>query len=220
MDRKKLTFIIINLFVFITTAIAVPVTLIFGSRATRLDDLGIPYWQHVATFTILSNIFLGLIALAATIFGLRNYKHQKPFPKSFPTWYLVATSSGMLTFLTVVLFLGPMRAINGKDYFDMLLEPMFFLHFLNPVLAAVAFIFLSSFPRATLRSRLLSIAPIVIYAIPYVTCVVFLKIWPDFYGLTFGGRYYLVPLVFLGICLIVFAISSALSFFHNKFTQK
>lgn len=220
MNRKNLFFIFSNLFIFITTAIAVPVTLIVGSRATRLDDLGIPYWEHIATFTILSNIFLGLIALISTVFAIICLSRHRPLPKALSTWYLTATSAVMLTFLTVILFLAPMRVISGKSYFDMLLESMFFLHFFNPILAAVTFVFLLDGAKINLKSRLLAVLPIVIYAVPYITCVVFLKTWPDFYGVTFGGRYYLTPLVFVIFCLVLFGIASTLAFFHNKRLQK
>ena len=82
--NKNTLFTIINLFIFITTAIAVPVTLVVGSRSTRLDGGDIPYWQHVATFTILSNIFLGIIALVATILSIKNSK--KSLPQSFSSF--------------------------------------------------------------------------------------------------------------------------------------
>ena len=220
MDRKKLLFIINNLFIFITTAIAVPVTLIVGSRAARLDDLGYPYWGHVVSFTILSNIFLGLVALATAIVAFISFHRDRELPRALSAWYLTAASAGMLTFLTVVLFLAPVRAIGGKNYFDMLIETMFFLHFFNPLLAAFTFIGLSGDAKISLKSRLLATFPIIIYAVPYITCVVFLKIWPDFYGVTFGGRYYLIPLVFVVFWSVLFGIASALAYLHNKRLQK
>lgn len=220
MNRKNLLFIISNLFIFITTAIAVPLTLIIGSRASRLDNLGLPYWAHIATFTIISNIFLGLIALIAAVFAIVCFNKHRPLPKALSTWYLAAASAGMLTLLTVVFFLAPMRAINGKNYFDMLLEMMFFLHFLSPLLFALTFVFLYRSTKIGLKSRLLATLPVVIYAVPYVICVIFLKIWPDFYGVTFGGRYYLTPLVFVVFWLVIFGISTTLAFLHNKSLQK
>ena len=100
--KKSLAFIIINLFIFITTCTAVPVTLIFGSRAGRLDNLGFPFWQHAITFTVLSNIFLALVAFAATIIAIRaRIKHQS-LPNAIVKWYLAAASSAMLTCVTVV----------------------------------------------------------------------------------------------------------------------
>lgn len=209
---KNLLFIIINLFIFITTAVAVPVTLIVGSRSTRLDGGDIPYWQHIATFTILSNIFLGIVALISAIFGIT----KKPLKKSFLTWYLTATSAALVTFFMVVLFLAPMRAISGKNYFDMLVETMFFLHFLNPILSATVFIFFTGSSKITLKSRILATLPIVIYSIPYIINVVILKTWPDFYGLTFGGKYFLLPLVFAVFIFFIFGIATLLTFLRHK----
>lgn len=216
MNRKLFT--AINFFIAIATVTAIIVTLIIGSRASRLDELGVPYWAHVVTFTILSNIFLGIVALVSGVISL--VKHDEPLPRALKTWYLVAVSAGILTFLTVVLFLGPLRVARGKNYLDLLAETMFFLHFFDPVLAAVTLVFFPETTKITLKSRLLATLPIVIYAIPYVIFVILLKIWPDFYGVTFGGRYYLTPLVFLVFWVVIFAIASLLAFLHNKRLQK
>lgn len=214
--------------------IAVASTLIFGGRATRLDagttagaaqltdgafgGVKIQYWHHIASFTILSNIFLGIVALVSAIIALKHPK--KPLSSKVSTWYLVAATSAMLTFLVVILFLAPMRAINGKNYFDMLLEQMFFLHFLNPILSAVSFIFFfNTKENIGLKPRLLSILPPVIYSSPYIFCVCIIKCWPDFYGLTFGGKYYLIPLDYLVVCGMMFGISSFLSALHNRFSK-
>jgi hypothetical protein len=227
MSKNRKIFIAINLFIFITMVIAVISTLIFGGRATRLDagttagaaqlangtfgGVEIKYWHHIVSFTILSNIFLGLVALIAAIIAL---KHPK---KEFSS--KLAATSGMLTCLTVILFLAPMRAISGRNYFDMLLEQMFFLHFLNPILSAICYIFfLNTKEKVGIKPRLLSILPPVIYSSPYMLCVCILKCWPDFYGLTFGGRYYLVPLDYLVVCGIMFGVSSLLAFLHNRYS--
>ncbi len=233
MNKNRKIFIAINLFIFVTMVIAVISTLTFGARGTRLDagttagaaqladgafgGVKIEYWHHIASFTILSNIFLGIVALVATIIAIKNPK--KPFSSKTSTWYLIATTSAMLTFLVVIFFLAPMRAINGKNYFDMLLEQMFFLHFLNPILGAVSYIFfLKTKEKVGLKPRLLSILPPVIYSTPYMICVCIIKCWPDFYGLTFGGKYYLIPLDYLVVCGIMFGVSSALATLHNRFS--
>ena len=233
MSKKRKIFIGINLFIFVAMVIAVASTLIFGGRATRIDSgtsvgateladgtfggVKIQYWHHIASFTILSNIFLGIIALIAAIIAIKHPK--KPFSSKMSTWYLIAATSAMLTFLVVIFFLAPMRAMNGKNYFDMLLEQMFFLHFLNPILSAISFIFLfNTKEKIGLKPRLLSILPPVIYSTPYIFCVCIIKCWPDFYGLTFGGKYYLIPLDYLVVCGIMFGVSSALAALHNRFS--
>ena len=81
-ELKKYLFTIINLFIFVTTAIAVPITLLVGSRSTRLDGGDIPYWQHIATFTILSNIFLGFVALILAILNVTKKERKRIVIKS------------------------------------------------------------------------------------------------------------------------------------------
>ena len=212
---KKRLFVASNLFIFITTVIMVPITLIFGSIASQKDGGPFAYWQHIVTFTILSNIFLGLVAGASAYVEFRCLKTKEELPKLLLTWYLVAATSTMLTCLVVLFFLAPARAASGKNYFDMVLGPMFFLHFFNPILATITLIFFADSHELTLKSRFLSLLPPAIYAIPYVINVVFLKTWPDFYGLTFGGQPIFIPVVFIAICLIVFIIASVISYCHN-----
>lgn len=218
--RSKFIFATINGFIFVTAVIAISVTLTIGSRATRLDGITeFAHWQHIATFTVLSNIFLAIMALIAAINGITASREDKAIGHPFLTWYLAATTAGLITCLTVIFFLAPMRALNGKDYFDMLLEPMFFLHFLNPILAAIGFIFLTGRTKITLRDRVLATLPIVIYAIPYAINVAILKTWPDFYGLTFGGKYFLLPLVFAGFIFLSFSIASLVTTLRSKATK-
>lgn len=214
--RRKL-FIGNNLFIFVMTAIMVTITLVFGSVASQKDNLPFAYWQHIATFTILSNIFLGIISLISAIIGIRDYKTNKELPRWLVTWYLIATTSMSLTFLVVVFYLAPSRVISGKNFFDMLIGPMFFLHFLDPILSVITFIFLlNNKEKVTLRDRLLALIPPTIYAIPYFICTAVLKIVPDFYGLTFGGRIYLTLLLAGAFGLFIFGISSLLSYCHNR----
>ncbi|MBR2803136.1 hypothetical protein IKE19_00965 [Candidatus Saccharibacteria bacterium] len=214
--KKLKTFILINIFIFLATAIMVPITLIFGSVASQKDNLPFAYWQHIVTFTILSNIFLGIVALVSAIIGYKCFKAKKTLPTPLGTWYLIATTSAVLTFLTVVCYLAPSRALSGKNFFDMLIGPMFFLHFLDPILSAINYIFFFDGHHATKKDRLLTLIPPVLYAIPYALLIAVFKIVPDFYGLTFGGRYYLSLLVIAIFCLLVFGISTLLSYCHNR----
>ncbi len=220
--KKRKWFVIINLMIFITMVISVIVTLTLGSWAARKDidnslyGMRIDYWMHAVSFTVLSNIMLGIIALVSSIIGLKCLKKNQDLPRGLLTWYLIGATSGTLTCLTVILFLAPMRAISGRAYFDMLLGPMFHLHFLNPLLAAIAYVFLSGNQKATKKDRLLAVLPPTIYAAPYIICVVIIRVWPDFYGLTFGGRDYLIFLVLIVFASVTYGISSLLAYCHNR----
>ena len=212
MDKKTKAFIIASLLIFLFTAIAVPITLIYGSRSTRIDNTPYPYWMHIVSFTLLSAIFMGLVAGVTGFTTLFAKMRGIPVPgkKAIQIWYLAASTASMIICLTVLLYLAPMRVARGGNYFDPLLETMFFLHFLNPVLAAITYIFMMDKIKINWKKRILASLPFVIYAAVYATCVIILKIWPDFYGLTFDGRYYLVPFVFIGFFALSYGISSGL----------
>lgn len=214
--RRTFWFTVINAFLAISTIIVAYITLNFGTVAGQVDTNVIESWFYIATFTVQSNILLGLVALVAMILGIRSLKSDKPLPRSLVIWYLVAVSSAMLTAITVIVFLAPMRALRGRNYFEMMMGPMFFFHFFNPFLSAAAFIYLTPRVKLRLKDCLFALIPPAAYAVPYILNVVILQTWYDFYGFTFGGNNWAVPIVFVVISAIVFGIAALLSFFHNK----
>ena len=218
--KRTLWFTLINTFLFISTIIVTYVTLSFGTVAGQVDTNVEESWFYILTFTVQSNILLGLIAFAGAIFGARNLKGNKSIPKSFITWYLVAASAAMLTAITVILFLAPGRALQGKNYFEMLMGPMFFFHFFNPFLSAIALIFFTGGEKLNLKNCLFSLIPPTAYAVPYILNVVILKNWYDFYGFTFGGNNWVVPLVFIVFAGITFSIAALLASCHNRYARK
>lgn len=216
---KSIIPIIINTFLVVSTIIVTFHTVAFGTVAGQVDT-GVNYgWFYFATFTVDSNILLGVIAFIVLISEIKNLIKKSPTPKYVPVVYLIATSLAMLTFLTVVLFLAPLRAISGRNYFDMLVGPMFFFHFFNPVLAATSYIFFIK-GKIKPRTKTLAFIPLAIYSFAYFINVVILNRWEDFYHFTFGGKYYLVPVVFIAIFGITYLIATTLDFLHNKFQQK
>ena len=220
-DKKRtLWFTLINAFLFVTTIIVTYITLSFGTVAGQVDTNVEEGWYYILTFTVQSNILLGLIAFVGMILGIRNLKKELPIPKSFLTWYLVASSAAMLTAITVIFFLAPGRALQGKNYFEMMMGPMFFFHFFNPFLSAFTFIFLTPPAKLGARNCLFSLLPPVVYGLFYVTNVVFLKNWYDFYGFTFGGNDWATIPVFVIIGLVTFSIALLLTSCHNRYIKK
>ena len=213
--KRTLWFAIINGFLFITTIIVTYITLAFGTVAGQVDTGASYGWQYIITFTVQSNILLGLIALINLIFSIRNLKWNKPIPRAALNWYLVASSAAMLTALTVIFFLAPLRAFSGRNYFDMLLGPMFFFHFFNPFLSAAAFIYLTPRIKFARPDCFLALIPPIAYAGPYILNVVILGAWPDFYHFTFGGHIWAILPVFIVISSITFSIATLLARLHN-----
>lgn len=213
--KRILWFNIINIFLFITTIIVAYITLSFGTVAGQVDTNEKEGWFYIVTFTVQSNILLGLIALINLIFGVRSLKLNKPIPRAVLNWYLVASSAAMLTALVVIFFLAPMRAIGGRNYFDMLLGPMFFFHFFNPFLSAAAFIYLTPAIRFARPDCFLALIPPIAYAGPYILNAIILQNWPDFYNFTFGGHNWAILPVFIVISTITFSTASFLVHLHN-----
>ena len=214
--KHALGFILVNIFLFVSTIIVTYITLNFGTLAGQVDTNVEESWFYILTFTVQSNILIGLIAFFCAIYGIINFKKSKPIPKLLLTLDLMATSAGMLTVLTVLLFLAPRRAMQGRSYFDMILGPMFFFHLFNPLLSAFAIIFLAPETKLTKKDCLFALIPPFLYAIPYVLNVVFLHTWYDFYGFTFGGKNWTVLPVFAVVSLITFSIATGLAYLHNK----
>lgn len=213
--KRMLWFAIINAFLFLTTIIVCYITLRFGTVAGQVDTNVEQGWFYIVTFTVQSNILLGLVALVNLIFSIRNLKWDKPVPRAVFNWYLVASSAAMLTALVVIFFLAPLRAVSGRNYFDMLLGPMFFFHFFNPFLSAAAFIYLTPRIRFARPDCYLALIPPIAYAGPYILNVIILENWPDFYSFTFGGHNWAILPVFIVISTITFSIASLLVYLHN-----
>ena len=214
--KRTLWFTIINAFLFLSTIIVTYVTLSFGTLAGQVDTNVEESWFYILTFTVQSNILLGLIAAVNIIFSVRSLIKNKPIPRAALCWYLVASSAAMLTALVVIFFLAPMRVIGGRNYFDMLLGPMFFFHFFNPFLSAAAFIYLTPAIRFARPDCLLALLPPIAYAGPYILNVVILNNWYDFYNFTFGGHNLAILPVFIVISTITFSIASGLVYLHNR----
>jgi len=213
--KRTLWFAIVNAFLFLTTIIVSYITIAFGTVAGQVDT-NVEYgWFYIATFTVQSNILLGIVALLGVIFSIRSLKKNKPIPRKFLVVYLMAASAAMLTALTVIFFLAPIRAVGGKNYFDMLLGPMFFFHFFNPFLSAAAFIYLTPAIRFAKDDGYPALLPPAIYAVPYILNVVILHTWYDFYGFTFGGKNWAIIFVFIVISSVTFSISRLLVYLHN-----
>lgn len=208
MPNKKTLFNLANIYFLISTILVTYFTVAFGTVAGQVDTGSSYGLSYLATFTVESNIFLGLTALVSLIATRKN--------KPNPTLYLIAATLVVLTCLVVVLYLSSLRVAAGKGYFDMLMGPMFFFHFFNPLLAALTLIFLfPSREKLTLRSRLFALLPLSLYGVFYFAGVI-AGLFPDFYSLTFSGRYYFIPLVVLIIASLVFGIASTLAHFYNR----
>lgn len=160
-------------------------------------------------FTVDSNVFSGLGCLAAALCLLCG-------AETLPRWALLlrytGTVSVAVTFLTVMVFLGP-----AFGYGKMLSGGDLYLHLLGPLAAVVSFVLAEPGARLIGADVLYGLLPTVIYGTVYLYQVVIRPTnkWEDFYTFNRGGKW---PVAFaamvLGTLLICMFLCAARNALH------
>lgn len=218
--KRNVASLIINLLIVVLTI----ESLIDGFRTDIIRD---PDWfgfegiHSLRFFTVLSNIFVAISSSMMIAFNIKNLVHDtNVYPKWLVTLKHMATSAVAVTFVTVALLLSPTYAIIGKGYFTLFLGNHVYMHLLTPILAIITFVFFECSHHIGLKNSLLAMVPVGLYAILYMTMVVFIGEanggWPDFYNFTFGGNNWVIPFSIIGMLLVTFMISLLLAKWHNK----
>ncbi|MCR5741895.1 MAG: hypothetical protein K6G38_05525 [Gammaproteobacteria bacterium] len=166
-------------------------------------------------FTMDSNI---LVAIGSLIMIPYNILAIKDKEKEIPFWLdifkYVGTVSVMVTFLTVVFFLGP-----TIGYGSMYVGASLYLHGTTPILALIVYSLFEYKDRKFIYT-LYSILPVLIYGFIYLLNVVALGNWEDFYGFNVGGFWYISYIVMIiasyGIGIGIHYLSKVLSKKINK----
>lgn len=217
MKHRKLFTILINSIIAITSLVIATSGIVLGAGEGQVGNyvIGLGYLKP---YTMDSNILTGMIAALIVVYSIRNGAKNR-IPRWLMRAYLMGTTCLGLTFLIAAAFLAPMQVMAGRNYFIMFSGDMFFFHFLNPVLATISYVFLLRDNRCGLTDRLLGIFPTIVYSVVYFVMVVVLKRWEDFYHFTFGGKYYLIPLVVAVIYGAAYLISYMLTRLHNHFVN-
>ena len=215
---KKIAGLVISFFVF---ASAVFICINAPINGYRFGNIIVPggdasFFRY---FTNLSNLYAGIVSLIIFIFSLFHFKEDYVLPKWLRIVQLTAVTSLVLTFLTVLVFIAPTFAMNGNNYFDMFMYDMFFFHFFNPVLVFITFLFFTKGEKLTWKEAFFGICPMGLYSIFY-SIVVLSGIMEDFYGFTFGGKYWLLPIVLPVMFGSTYLISFMSSFIYNKLVCK
>ncbi len=133
-------------------------------------------------FTIQSNVFCAVTALMVIISRLTG-------GAGFLTSVLkyVGTTSVMVTFLTVFLFLGPTQ----KNWGVLLSGPELHLHLIVPLLALLSYLLWDKV-HMPVSYAFFGVLPVILYGILYLKKVVFTSgdaQWDDFYGFNAGGHW-------------------------------
>lgn len=140
-------------------------------------------------FTTDSNLLSGAAALLITASDIALLVRGGDM---LPEWAVavkyVGTVAVMVTFLTVMVFLGP-----AASYKEMFADEGLFLHLIGPLLAALSFCALD--PGAAIRwgQTALGVLPTLLYGGLYLVMVVIIGAdrggWEDFYGFNKGGKW-------------------------------
>lgn len=140
------------------------------------------FCRKLRFFTLLSNILCALASLFVVI-SLRS----GTLPYGVWLFKYIGTASVTVTFLTVMVFLGP-----TLGYKSQLEGWSFYLHAAGPLLAVVSFCFLERFYPLSLLTSLWGIAPVLLYGCLYLKKVVLssgASQWDDFYGFNKNGKW-------------------------------
>ena len=148
-------------------------------------------------FTVQSNLFCAAVSLTAAAARLSGGA-----PAALLTLKFVATAAVSVTFLTVLVFLGPQYG-----YKLMFTGPDLWLHLVCPLLALLTF-FAWDRPALSWQTALLGVIPVLLYGLLYLHRVVRVKSWEDFYGFNKGGKW---PVSFFAMALGTAAVSLLLA---------
>ena len=166
-DNKYKIALAINLIIVILVVLSL-FLLYFGISFMEGPDIskGIEGNEIFHYFTIDSNIFMAIMSLIFAIDEIKiiqgkikqiNYK--KYIAK------LISTATVALTFLTVLLYLGPTTEGGLKAN---LMNGNLFLHLFVPILSVIVFIFFEKTDKIPFKYTFLGLTPMMIYGLYYI----------------------------------------------------
>jgi len=193
-DRMRTASIIINAVIFVTTFTVILSH--FRKDGAWQIGRGLKQFRY---FTVLSNAFCAIAALMMAVSQINGAVPRPVFLMKY-----MGTVSVTLTFLTVMLFLGPTQG----GYAKWLGGDFLYVHLIGPLLAILSFCLLER-QRMTLPTAMTGALPMLLYGAVYVYKVLLApeeQRWEDFYGFNQGGKWPVSCVAMLaGISLICVA---------------
>lgn len=206
MKRRKKTRAVINVLLAVFVGIAWLV-MIFGNEG-MLSSGGL---SNLKYFTVLSNVFEGAASVVWLILNGRDVSDKgRRFAELLK--YAACVCVG-LTFVTVLVFLGPLYG-----YGNMFLHANLFFHLIIPLMAMAEFVCFNR-QRVGWRENLLAAAPTLLYGTVYLVNILINGLGEpyqrDIYGFVTWG----MPIgigIFAVICAVAFLIGLALRALNRK----
>jgi hypothetical protein len=183
---------IVNIVIAIT-AFAAWIWMTFGREGIFLKN-GI---GNLKFFTVLSNLMEGI----ASVVWLLSGNADAAMRDRAERFKFIAAVSVMLTFTTIMAFLGPLYG-----YGMMFIGANLFYHLLIPIAAFAEIVFLSE-REYTLRDNNIAVIPTLLYGVFYISnCVVNGPENGDWYWFLAWG-YPVGILIFIGICIVTWLLA-------------
>ena len=172
----------------------------------NFDHMGI---RTFCMFTVDSNILMAigmLLCLSYTIDGLRTGNYH--LPNWIVDFLFVGVTGVALTFLVSLFILAPVKG------FDLIFGgSRFFLHGVCPVLSIIAFCVFICDHYIRVKETFLTLIPVFIYSMVYVTMVMVVRGWQDFYGFLTRLPVWVPVLLILPL---TFGIATLIRLLHNQ----
>lgn len=205
---RSLLSLIINILIIVLTTLC-EIQFFIGVGDGNMQVSGFVSFRY---FTILSNVFAALSCIAVIPFNVRILLGKdENYLKAVMLFKFMGTVAVTVTFAVVLAFLGP-----TMGYASMFVGVNLYLHMLGPILAIISFCFLEKSGKVEKKDFFLGDLALLIYGIVYVINVVWLGVWPDFYGFNAGGLWFVsFPIVVLSGLLLSFILGKV----HNKFCK-
>ena len=216
MENKRgfIAIIVLDLLVFISMVIGISLTIFdvrFMVDLPRLSSQSI-----FMTFTGLSNVFIGLVCLECAIY--RIIKKEITLPAYLLLIKIIALADITITFVITATYLAPSI---GSSWWRLYINNNLFNHFLTPLLAVITFLILERYREFSWKYCFLSLVPLLLYGVLYLTNV-YTHLTPegktdltyDIYGFCRFGTGILV-LFLIGFMAISFGLT-LLYWFLNK----
>ena len=216
MENKRgfIATIVLDLLVFISMVIGISLTIFdvrFMADLPRLSSQSI-----FMTFTGLSNVFIGLVCLGCAIY--RIIKKEITLPAYLLLIKIIALADITITFVITATYLAPSI---GSSWWRLYINNNIFNHFLTPLLAVITFLILERYREFSWKYCFLSLVPLLLYGVLYLTNV-YTHLTPegktdltyDIYGFCRFGTGILV-LFLIGFMAISFGLT-LLYWFLNK----
>ena len=200
----------------IVILVIVSLILLFTSPSGVLAENSFLAFRY---FTVLSNVLLGVIALILAVFEIVALKKKEALPSWSNLLFFVGSTGTTLTWLTVIVWLGP-----TMGYPFMYAGANLFMHMLTPVVGIFRILFLGIDSKGvSFKQSFFGMIPMVLYTIYYLTNVILHDGYGDanydWYGFAYDGLGSGIAALFIMLA-ITYAICFLSYFGHDQIRKK